>query len=214
MPVGKITSSKRGSAAVAAGAAAAIVSGWAFFTASQMPAAKPEMTPAIVHAAVAKGITPPAVDLAITNLIKPWEGFSNIAYQDSVGVWTIGWGETVLNGRPVRKGDYISREDADKRLQVRVTRDYYLPLVDGVKDFVKAPDSVQASLTSGAYNFGVKLKSSAAQFVTKHQYRQACEAQTAYNRAGGKIWKGLVNRREMGDSQRIGEAELCVSGLK
>jgi lysozyme len=97
----------------------------------------------------------------------------------------------------------------------RVTHDYYLPLVDGVKDYWQAPITVQASMISGAYNFGApgQTKSRTARFVTRHEYRQACEAQTAWNKAGGEVLPGLVRRREMGDAQRLGEAELCVSGL-
>ncbi|MND71481.1 Phage lysozyme [compost metagenome] len=70
-------------------------------------------------------------------------------------------------------------------------------------------------MISGAYNFGVggMCGSSAARLAKAGQYRQACEAQTAWNKAGGRVVNGLVNRREMGDAQRIGEAELCVSGL-
>ncbi|MNW16158.1 hypothetical protein D3C71_2149160 [compost metagenome] len=45
------------------------------------------------------------------------------------------------------------------------------------------------------------------------KYRESCEAATAWNKAGGKVLRGLVLRREMGDEKRIGEAELCVSGL-
>ncbi len=100
-------------------------------------------------------------------------------------------------------------------LKSRVINDYYLPLVDGVKGYTAAPDSVQASLLSGAYNFGVGAakESTAAKRIGEGKYREACEAQTAFNRAGRKIVRGLVNRREMGGAQRLGEAELCVSGL-
>ncbi|QSY98668.1 glycoside hydrolase family protein (plasmid) [Rhizobium bangladeshense] len=213
MPIGKIMSTKRGKAAAVGAILFAAVSGWNAFTGASATPAHPELTPQIVHAAVDKGLTPPAVQLAIDKLIEPWEGFSNIAYQDSVGVWTIGFGDTWFNGRRVRKGDYISREDAKKRLVQRATRDYYLPLVDGVKNYVQAPYPVQASLLSGGYNFGVGAarKSKAAGFVTAFKYDEACAAQTAFNKAGGKVLNGLVKRREMGDAQRLGEAELCLS---
>jgi lysozyme len=49
--------------------------------------------------------------------------------------------------------------------------------------------------------------------VTLKHYQSACVAQTAFNKAGGKIVQGLVYRREMGDAQRLGEAETRVSGL-
>ncbi|WP_323455290.1 glycoside hydrolase family protein [Rhizobium sp. AN5] len=57
------------------------------------------------------------------------------------------------------------------------------------------------------------VNSTAAKLHVQGKYRQGCEAQTAWNKAGGQVVRGLVNRREMGDAQRQGEAELCVSGL-
>ena len=39
-------------------------------------------------------------------------------------------------------------------------------------------------------------------------------AATAFNRAGGRMVVGLANRRGMGDAARIGEGELCASGLE
>jgi GH24 family phage-related lysozyme (muramidase) len=45
------------------------------------------------------------------------------------------------------------------------------------------------------------------------EYRKGCEAQTAFNKAGGITVDGLVKRSEMGDAQRKAEAEICVSGL-
>lgn len=206
MPIGKVYASKRGRAAVAAALLFAITSGWAAFM-----AAVPAVTPATVRAAVAQGITPPAVELAIARLIKPWEGVHLTSYRDIVGVWTICWGETKGIGPGMRK----TLAECDAMLQRRVVADYFLPLVNGVPGFVDAPVSVQASLTSGAYNFGVgaALRSTAAKRITAGRYREACEAQTAFNKAGGKVVRGLVLRREMGDAQRLGEAELCVSGL-
>ena len=44
-------------------------------------------------------------------------------------------------------------------------------------------------------------------------YVQSCKAATAFNKAGGRMIIGLAMRREMGDASRIGEGELCVSGL-
>ncbi|WP_244614133.1 MULTISPECIES: hypothetical protein [unclassified Brucella] len=45
------------------------------------------------------------------------------------------------------------------------------------------------------------------------QWRLACNAMAAFNRAGGKVIEGLRKRREMGDAQRIGELEICLAGL-
>ncbi|RWE37475.1 lysozyme [Mesorhizobium sp.] len=212
MPIGRISGSRRGVLAVAAAAAFAISSGWTAYVSSL--SGTPEQ---VIHQAIERGYVPPAVRLAVDKLIKPWEGLRLTAYQDSVKVWTICWGET----KGVKAGMRATPEECDAMLIKRVIHDYYLPLVDNVKDFAKAPDSVQASMISGAYNFGVGSKkprrgqigSRTSEFVSAHQYRNACEAQTAWNKAGGDVLPGLVKRREMGDAQRLGEAELCVSGL-
>jgi len=161
--------------------------------------------------AISKGITPAPVQLAIDKLIKPWEGVHLVAYRDIVGVPTICWGET----KGVKMGMRKTLAECDAMLIKRVTNDYYLPLVDGVKGYTRAPDSLQASMISLAYNVGTggARGSSAAKRLTEARYREACEAATSWNKAGGKVVRGLVNRREMGDAQRLGEAELCVSGL-
>jgi GH24 family phage-related lysozyme (muramidase) len=205
MPINKIVSTKRGKAAIAGAIIAAVASGWTTYTSSRA------VVPATVQSAIAQGMTPPAVALAVEKLIKPWEGLKLVAYKDIVGVWTICYGET----EGVKPGMRMTALECEAMLIKRVTKDYYLPLVNGVSGFAKAPVSVQASLTSGAYNFGVSAakKSTAARWISAGNYRAACEAQTAFNKAGGKVVKGLVLRREMGDANRLGEAELCVSGL-
>jgi lysozyme len=190
MPINKIVASKRGKAAIAAVLAAVIAGG------SLIPASNS---------------TPPAVTLAVNSLIKPWEGLRLTAYRDSVGVPTICWGETA----GVKMGMTKTKAECEAMLMTRVQRDYYVPLTKCIAGFDKMPVSLQASMISGAYNFGVggMCKSTAARMARASKWRAACEAQTAFNKAGGQVLNGLVKRREMGDAQRIGEAELCVSGL-
>ncbi|MBZ9939118.1 lysozyme [Mesorhizobium sp. BR1-1-16] len=214
MPVGKIAATKRGKAAVAAAVVFAAVSGWTAFTSARLTPAQPNMTPAIVQAAVDKGLTPPAVRLAVDYLTKDWEGVSLVAYLDKIAkppVWTFCYGET----KGVTAGMRDTLAGCKERLERRMTHDYYLPMVWSVKNFVQAPDSVQAAMIDGAYNFGLSAakNSTAAKRISESRYREACAALTAFNKAGGKIINGLVKRREMGDAQRIGEAELCLSGL-
>lgn len=213
MPVNRIVKTKRGWASALAAAAFAAATGWATLFGGSAPD-----TPQEVRAAVSKGYVPPAVRLSINKLIKPWEGVRLEAYLDSVGVPTICWGET----EGVRLGMKKTLAECDAMLERRVLNDYYLPLVDKGRNFLNAPDSVQASMISGAYNFGVgSVKprrgqlGSTAMFIhiPAGNWRAACEAQTAWNKAGGRVLRGLVLRREMGDAQRLGEAELCVSGL-
>ncbi len=48
------------------------------------------------------------------NLVKRFEGLRLTAYQDSVGVWTIGYGHT---GPDVHPGMTITEEQADELLE-------------------------------------------------------------------------------------------------
>ncbi|PZU22195.1 MAG: glycoside hydrolase [Shinella sp.] len=189
MPVNKIVATKRGKAAIASVLAVLAAGGYSAYTAMK---------------------TPPAVIVATEKLIKPWEGISLKPYVDMVGVRTWCWGET--KGTP--KASY-TRDECDAMLIVRVNRDYYGQIIQCAPKLPSAPISVQASMISGSYNFGVRAwcNSTAARMIRAENWRGACEAQTAFNKAGGQVVNGLVRRREMGDAQRLGEAELCVSGL-
>lgn len=51
-------------------------------------------------------------------LIKEFEGCRLTAYQDSVGVWTIGYGWTnPVDGKPVKAGMQIKQETAERLLK-------------------------------------------------------------------------------------------------
>ncbi|WP_065091513.1 lysozyme [Rhizobium leucaenae] len=198
MPINKIVATKRGKAAIAAAIIAAAAGGW--------------------HAVgdTSPTVHPPAVVLATDSLIKPWEGLALKSHWDPYAkIYDICYGETEINGKPVAAGMSFTKEQCEAILEARVYKDYYLPLVKQIPGFTSFPVGVQASELSGAYNFGVGalVRSSAVREAGKGNYRLACEMQTRFNRAGGQVVSGLVKRREMGDAQRIGEAELCISGL-
>lgn len=158
---------------------------------------------------------PPAVVLAMETLIPPWESEELRAYLDKIAkppVWTICAGDT----ENVRPGMVETRAGCAKRLRVRLIRDYYQPLTRCIAGFDKAPASWGAMMISLAWNIGVggACKSTAARLGREEKFRESCDAATAFNRAGGKVIRGLVLRREMGDATRIGEGELCVTGLE
>ena len=195
MPINKITPTKRGKAAIAAVLASIAAGGYAAYdryaTASKMD---------------------PAVILSVEKAIIPWEGLVLKSHWDPFAkIWDICYGETKGIGPGMTK----TRAECKDMLLRRVYGDYYQQIVKCSPNLSHSPVSVRASMISGSYNFGVGAwcRSTAKIRVEAGQWRAACEAQTAFNRAGGQIVRGLVNRREMGDAQRIGEAELCVSGL-
>lgn len=84
------------------------------------------------------------------DLIKKEEGFRTKAYLDSAGVPTIGWGFTTIDGRPVKMGDTITREEALTQLEKQ------LPKYQTFKDKVSVPltEDQEAALTSFEYNLG------------------------------------------------------------
>lgn len=160
---------------------------------------------------VRQGETPAAVELAATALIRPWEGRELRAYRDVVGVWTICDGDT----ENVKSGMVETPAGCDKRLRKRLMKDFYPALKKCISGFERKLVSWQAMMLSLSYNVGhgAACRSTAARLGRNNQYVESCKAATAFNKAGGRLWIGLVNRREMGDKSRLGEAELCLSGV-
>lgn len=156
----------------------------------------------------------PAVALASKTLVQPWEGRALHAYLDTVAkppVYTICDGDT----QNVHRNTVETPAGCDRRLQRRMTKEFEPALQECVEGFPEKPVSWQAMMLSLAWNIGTHAacKSKAAEYGRRGLYMASCVAATAFNKAGGRIIIGLVKRREMGDAQRIGEAELCVSGL-
>jgi GH24 family phage-related lysozyme (muramidase) len=204
MPINKIRPSNRARAAIAAALVAAAAGGWHTMR---------DTSPTVL---------PPAVILATDKLILPWEGMVLKSHWDRFAkIYDICAGITRINGKPVGPNMSFTRAQCEQMTREQIYHDYWLPLVREVPNFLNFPVGVQAAMLSGAYNFGVgsvknrtgMAGSSATRFHMAGEYRKGCEAQTKFNRAGGEIVQGLVKRREMGDAQRLGEAEICVSGL-
>lgn len=198
MPVQKIRPTKRASAAIAAVLAMATSIGGVWYV--KQPAGD---------------AVPAAVALASDTLIKPWEGRELRAYFDRIArppVWTVCDGDT----KDVRPGLVETPAGCDRRLKRRLGAEFFPALKACIGGFEQKPLAWQAMMISLAWNVGTgaACASSAARLGRAGQYRASCEAATAFNKAGGRMIVGLVNRREMGDASRIGEAELCVSGLQ
>ncbi len=198
MPINKTFASKRGIAAVAAAFIAAAVGGW--------QSAKD----------TSQKVLPPAVILATDHLILPWEGMVLKSHWDPYArIWDICAGITRINGKPVTPNMSFTRQQCMAMTREQIYNDYYVPLTKKIPGFVSFPVGNQASMISGAYNFGVAgmVNSTTTRLALQGKWEAACDAQTAWNKAGGQVVQGLVKRREMGDAQRKGEAEICKSGL-
>ena len=130
------------------------------------------------------------------DLISSFEGIRLNAYDDGVGVWTIGIGTTVYpNGVKVKKGDKCTLEQAKeyfahdlKRFESSVNKLVKVPLSQNQFD---ALVSLTYNIGSGAFNNSTLLKK-----LNKGDYQGAADQFLVWNKAGGKVLKGLVRRRE------------------
>lgn len=124
-------------------------------------------------------------------LIKRFEGLRLKAYQDSVGVWTIGYGHT----RTARKGMEITPATAEALLKSDLTDAEY-----AVHSNVKVPltDNQFSALVSFVFNLGAGSlkKSTLLRLLNAGDYRGAEGEFVKWNRAGGKVLPGLTKRRE------------------
>ncbi|MGG7716481.1 lysozyme [Klebsiella aerogenes] len=129
-------------------------------------------------------------------LVKQFEGCKLTAYQDSVGVWTIGYGWTQpVDGKPIRAGMTIKQETAERLLKTG--------LVSYESD---ASRLVKVSLTQGqfdalvsfTYNLGARSLSTSTLLrkLNAGDYAGAADEFLRWNKAGGKVLNGLTRRRE------------------
>jgi lysozyme len=124
------------------------------------------------------------------DLIKSFEGLRLQSYQDSVGVWTIGYGTT----RGIGPGMSITTEQAERMLMNDILR--FEPEVDRL---VKVPlnQNQWDALLSFVYNLGsMNLGSSTLlKLLNARDYVGAAEQIPRWNKAGGKVLNGLIKRR-------------------
>jgi len=123
--------------------------------------------------------------------IAQYEGYRGAAYDDGVGVQTIGFGTT----RGVQKGDRIDPVRALQRLNAdaaiferQLALCIHVPLYQHEWD----------AYVSWAYNVGAAAacKSTLIKKLNRGDYVGACNELPRWNRAGGRVLPGLVKRRQ------------------
>lgn len=133
-------------------------------------------------------------DRAVT-AIKQWEGLRTKAYRDVVGVWTIGYGHASTAGGPkVTPGMVITEAEAE-----RILRNDLREFEEGVlKRCTRTPNQNQFDgMVSLSFNIGLGAfgKSTCLRRFNAGDFKGAAEALQWFNKAGGKVYKGLVRRR-------------------
>ena len=129
-------------------------------------------------------------------LIKQFEGCKLTAYQDSVGVWTIGYGWTQpVDGKPIRAGMTIKQETAERLLKTGLVS-YESDVSRLVK--VSLNQGQFDALVSFTYNLGARSLSTSTLLrkLNAGDYAGAADEFLRWNKAGGKVLNGLTRRRE------------------
>lgn len=124
-------------------------------------------------------------------LIKRFEGCRLKAYRCPAGIWTIGWGET----KGVKEGDVWTQEHADQMLLLR-TIEFMLGTATNCNTLSGAR---LAASTSLAYNIGIGAfsRSTVCRRAKRKEWRGAADAMLMWNKAGGRVLKGLTLRRQV-----------------
>lgn len=131
------------------------------------------------------------------DLIAGFEGFVSNPYLDPIGIPTIGYGNTFyLNGKKVTMFDSpINEIEARKLLSIIANK-----FGQQVKEVTRELNQNQFdAVVSFVYNVGIgNYKKST---LLKKINANPCDASIAYefsrwNKAGGKVLAGLVNRRK------------------
>jgi len=123
-------------------------------------------------------------------LIKHFEGCETTAYQDSVGVWTIGYGHT----KGVEEGQSCSIEDAETMLADEM--DEYEGYINSMVKVDLEQHEFDA-LVAWVYNLGpTNLRSSTLlRVLNEGKMQEVPQQMRRWNKAKGKVLPGLERRR-------------------
>lgn len=143
-----------------------------------------------------KGMNVMKISKKCLKLVKEFEGLYLEAYQDEVGVWTIGYGITnadkSITGTTIKKGLKITKEKAEEWLEESLNKKY-LPLVMMYNHKYNWNQNEFDALVSFAFNIGsidqLTANGTRSKSVISNKMLQ-------YNKAGGKVYNGLTRRRK------------------
>lgn len=142
-----------------------------------------------------------ATAIALT-VISHFEGVRYEPYEDVGGLLTVCYGHT---GKDIIPNKVYSKDECNELLESDFQR-----TKQQVDKLVKVPtdDYTKAALYSFAFNVGTGAfaKSTMLKKLNAGDQYGACEELKKWVYAGGKVWRGLVNRREA-------EAAICHGNL-
>lgn len=141
---------------------------------------------------------------SLLTLVANWEGTETVAYADKLagGLPTVCNGHT---GPEVKVGDVWTKAQCDAILVKDVNRHG-----EGLLACVTVPlnQNQYDALTSWAFNVGVTAacNSTLVKLLNEGRYNEACDQLLRWNRASGRVVRGLTNRRQA-------ERDLCLKPI-
>jgi hypothetical protein len=128
------------------------------------------------------------------DLIKNFEGLRLEAYQDSIGIWSIGVGSIRINGQPVQQGMVITEDQANQLLTEELN--HFVEIINQVVQVDLTQNQFDA-LVSFTYNLGDGnlRKSTLLRKLNAGDYQGAADEFPKWDRAGGQVIAGLLRRR-------------------
>lgn len=135
------------------------------------------------------------LDEAGITFIKKHEGYRSKAYKDSAGIWTIGYGSIRLNGRAVKHDDVVTEHQAMNQM-IQDLETFEHAVNEHVTVYLTQRQ--YTALVSLTYNIGQNAfrNSTLLKKLNQSNYHDAANELLRWNRAGGKVVQGLVNRRK------------------
>lgn len=134
-------------------------------------------------------------------LTTKWEGTKTVPYQDIVGKWTVCTGETRV---PMRK---YTLSECRAFLEKAIRSDFGRGVLQCAPAIQNSPYQLGVSIDH-AYQFGVKgfCGSTMQKQFQAGDWYQACRAFEAWNKAGGQVVQGIVNRN-------VDRMRVCFTNL-
>lgn len=153
-----------------------------------------------------KNITPGRIGPDGLALIKAFEGLHKVRSDGRIEAYpdpgsgnlpiTIGYGTTRIGGKPFPLGTVISRAEADELLEEDMVT-YSAEVAAALGNALRATSQKQFdALVCWHYNCGAIAR---ATLTAKHKagnFRGAADEFLRWNKAGGKVMRGLTRRRE------------------
>lgn len=144
----------------------------------------------------------------IAPMVRDFEGCSLKPYLCPAGIWTIGYGNTVLgNGKPVTKLTPAITQQEAETLLVETLQSVQTQVRQVVTRMITPPQ--EAALISFTHNLGIGrlAGSTLLKKLNAGDYQGAAREFPRWNKSGGRVLPGLTRRR-------AAEQKLFLEGIK